>query len=68
MDAKESLQVRESVWTSTILCERVYTAEKEWIFSPGAVSTVNFGIGRQVVAVKVVLSLLCDADLFTHGI
>lgn len=68
MDAKESLQVRESVWTATTLCERAYTAEKEWIFLPGAVSTVNFGIGRQVVTVKVVLSLLRDADVFKHVI
>lgn len=63
------LQVRE---TSTIIWECVYPLHAwcaaECVFLPGAVFTVDIASERHLVVLKVVLSLLCDADLFEHGI
>lgn len=42
-------------------------AVHECVFLPSAVSTVDIASERQLVGLKVVLSLLCDADLFFRG-
>lgn len=39
-----------------------------WIILPGAVFTVDCAFERHVLGLKEVLSLLVDADLFTHGV
>lgn len=73
MDPNESLQVGKPEPSSAKVCVRVwalhgYGADKEGLFLPGAVFTVDVASERQLVGFKVVLSLLCDADLFKHGI